>query len=48
MANYSSHRAEIMRDYKLMSRASFLSIHSEQGLSRRKKRSRKTTTRRKD
>mgnify|MGYP003122534342 CR=1 FL=1 len=30
MANYSSHMAEIMKDYKLMSRASFLRIHSEQ------------------
>ena len=30
MANYSSHIAEIMRDYKMMSRASFLRIHTEQ------------------
>jgi hypothetical protein len=30
MTNYSSHIAEIMRDYKLMSRISFLRIHSEQ------------------
>jgi hypothetical protein len=30
MANYSPYIAEIMRDYKLMSRASFLRIHTEQ------------------
>ena len=30
MSNYSSHIAEIMRDYKMMSRASFLRIHTEQ------------------
>ena len=29
MANYSAHIEEIMKDYKLMSRASFLRIHSE-------------------
>ena len=29
MANYSSHMEEIMRDYKIMSRASFLSVHSD-------------------
>ena len=29
MANYSSHMEEIMKDYKIMSRASFLSIHSD-------------------
>ena len=30
MVNYSSHIAEIMKDYKLRSRASLLRIHSEQ------------------
>ena len=29
MAKYSQYIAEIMRDYKIMSRASFLTIHSD-------------------